>query len=96
MLGFLIAAVMFALVPYALAILVDHLRPTWPRRRKVMLSALPLPLLIGFASLGMVITANISPGDCGITETLGLGGLLLALIVLVLAFAVANVATPKR
>jgi hypothetical protein len=89
-------------VPYALAILVDHLRPVWPRRRKVVLSALPLPLLIGFASLGMVIDATTRSAQacgkdfCDMLETLGLGGLLLALIVLVLALAVANVATPKH
>lgn len=55
LIAFLLLAVIMGAVPFALGILVDHVRPAWPRRRKVMAAALPLPLVLGLASAALEI-----------------------------------------
>jgi len=101
-LGLLIMAVVLAAVPYALAVLIGRVRPDWPRGRQLAASALPLPLVLALGSAGVLFDASTRSADacgkdvCSFLTVLGLGGLLLAAFLLVLGFAVANVATPRR
>lgn len=102
LIAFLLLAVMMGAVPFALGILVDHVRPAWSHWRKVMAAALPLPLVLGLASAALEIRSYTASEQacgkdlCGLMAMLGLGGLVLTVIVLVIALAMAHVAMPKR
>jgi hypothetical protein len=94
-------ALVFAGVPYALSMLIQHLRPLWPRRRKVMAGALPLPFGVVAMSAAILIRGALGASqscgvDCGIAEIFGMGGLVLGAMGAVLGLAVSAVALRKE
>jgi hypothetical protein len=97
----LLLALLPAAVPFALALVVQHVWGHWPRRPKLWLSALPLPLL--FALPSAILLADVArrpasactKGVCEIDRYLGLCGLTFGVIALVIGLATANVALNK-
>lgn len=102
LLALIAVALFFAGVPYALCLMVRHLRPAWPRRRKIMVAALPLPVGVMVMSAAILIDGYTRPiqscsGDsCGFAILFGVGGLILGAMGMVLGLAIAAVGVPKE
>jgi hypothetical protein len=97
----LLLALLPAAVPFALALVVQHVWGNWPRRPKLWLSALPLPLLLALPSAWLLADVARRPASacmksvCEIDRYFGLCGLFYGAIALVIGLATANVALNK-
>jgi hypothetical protein len=102
LLALIAVALFFAGVPYALSLMIRHLRPGWTRWRKILVGALPLPFGVAVMSASILIDASRrSPQDCGVDACgynmiFGTGGLILAAMGAVLGLAIAAVAVGKE
>jgi hypothetical protein len=88
-------ALFFAGVPFAAAALADRFRPGWPRKRKILVAALPLPGLVALLSGGALVDALwfVPRGhamDGGMLMLLGMGGAVLSVLSAGLGFAVST------
>ena len=102
LLALIAVALFFAGVPYALSLMIRHLRPGWTRWRKILVGGLPLPVGVMVMSGAILIDATQrSPQDCGVDACgynmmFGAGGLILAAMGAVLGLAIAAVAVGKE
>lgn len=91
-------ALFFAVAPYALSLMIQHLRPVWPRWRKIVAAGLPLPFGVAAMSGVIFLRASLScgTGDCSLAMIFGMGGLILGAMGAVLGLAVSAVALRKE
>lgn len=102
LLALIAVALFFAGVPYALSLMIRHLRPGWTRWRKILVGALPLPFGVAVMSAAILTDSFLrfpqgcSPDSCGFALIFGTGGLILAAMGAVLGLAIAAVAVRKE
>jgi hypothetical protein len=101
LLALIAVALFFAGVPYALSLMIRHLRPGWTRWRKILVGGLPLPVGVMVMSAAILIDGYTRPiqscsGDsCGFAILFGMGGLILGAMGAVLGLAIAAVAVGR-
>jgi hypothetical protein len=97
----LVLALFPAAVPFALALVVQHIWGNWPKPPKLWLAALPLPMLFAIPSACLLMDVLLRPvqacqkGVCEIDQTVAIGGMIFAVIALVIGLATANLVLNK-
>jgi hypothetical protein len=82
----------------ALAMALTNYKPNWPKKRVILLAALPLPLLLWILSRVVVMNAMTASQEecgvdaCGMAAASGFFGMLLGFVMLVTGLVVATLA----